>query len=707
MLRVPMIRIAATVVALAAWLWGLQHWPRSPEPYGPGFWAWAAGLILLWLAWALRLPPTVRSRWRAGAVASGVAVVALAAAARFYRVTEVPFAVHFDEVNGLDFVRAMHAGKAENVFGSTTLLGPSLMLAPEWLLGLAVPDRFAVSRYLSAWWGTASIVVTWLLARRTHGEVIALGAAALLATSYWHFTMSRFQPLFLQAAFGAVAIWWGVARACSSGRVGDGILSGLIAGICLQFYDPVKVVLAAIPLWWLWHAATDRAFRRRTAAPMAAGVAVAAMVMQPMLDRGGSEVFFRRTFAVTALGEVLAPEIAKEMAPTLGNLADNAHRLARVATGGAALAANHPTPDPLVTWPELAAMSIGLLAAARRMHDWRMTFAPIWLMLTCLAVFVSSVPEAGYRLAVALPAFAIVAVDGAVALVQVVRRLSPRHFTTAAVAALALIAAWNVSTNVSRARAYLQSMNRSNEFITLARAIAAGPADSVYYVEAPRSASTHYTFRALTGQREVVSLANLTDQVPSLVRPGRAAVFALPYWTAAHSLPHLQSLYTTAVAAPVLDPSGFAAGQQVRIGADDLPKRTEESSGCGLLRVGCTSAAPVIDPYVAFLEAQDLCGDDPTVPVDWYGTIAIPDPPPHEIGLRQTVGATVAIGGSVFDSSAMGNAGFPVSFAPGTYPIHIAARPADQRRGVLWLWWANAGEPMTAIPCSALRPPSQ
>lgn len=698
-----MVRCVASAAAVAVWAWGLRHWPRAPDSYAAGFWAWAAGLSLLWLACSVRRPGRIPLPSRAGWAAT--VIVAVAAAARFWDVTTAPFDIHFDEVNGLEFIEAMHAGYAENVFSSTTPLGPALLFAPEWIAGLFIPNRMDASRYIAALWGTASIGLTYLLARRTHGPAVALTATVVLACSFWHFTASRFQPLFLLATVAATAIWWTLARACDSGRIGDGILAGIVAGVGLQMYDPVKVMIGAVPLWWLWHAVVTREFARRTAIPVAAAALLTAVVMQPMLAGGGSTVYFHRTFKVTLLGEVLAPEVQKEMAPTLERIPEKFRLFARMATGGAAIAANHRIADPLVNWLELAAMLAGLAIAALHLRDWRRTIAPIWLLLTCVAVVLSSVPEASYRLAVALPALAILAADAIVGLAQWTLRCNDRAARGALAAAATAAFTWHLWTNSTHAVAYLRVMQRASEFTTLGRAIAGAPAAPIYYVEGPLRNVRHYIFRAPTSAHDVVTVPNLAAQIPDAVRPDRGAVIALPYWTSSHSLAYIASLFPQANVRQVFDPSGREAGHLVELPPDS--SRSSKPLTCGLQRTGCTTQGEVLDPYIGFLEVQELCppGGDGDGAIAWHGVIDLPDPPPTHIGLAHDAVASGEIGGVPLAAEARPSPeSSAVRFAPGRQPIRIVSGPRGARHGRLWLWWTLPGESPSVVPCTALRP---
>lgn len=299
---VVVLRLGCSLLAAGLWYWGVTHWPRVPDPYGAGFWAWASSLVLLSIAWS----PFARPRlarpdaltWLAGAI------VVVAAALRFYRVDALPFAIHFDETTGSDVLYTMQLGTAENIFSRVdfSTANPGLLLGLEYLLGFVTPTRFVANRYASAIWGTLSIVATYGLARRLSSRSVALVAAAFLTASSWHLLQSRFQPIFLSAPFAAAATWWALARACESRRIVDAIVAGIVLGFGVQLYNPVRVLLVAIPLWWLWHALASRGFFRRTWATMGVALAVAGMSLAPLVTNVGWGTLWGRVVAVSPVG---------------------------------------------------------------------------------------------------------------------------------------------------------------------------------------------------------------------------------------------------------------------------------------------------------------------------------------------------------------------------------------------------------------------
>ncbi|GEM_PF-2417095 len=707
-LRALPVRIGLTLIALGLWWWGVRNWPQGngAEGYGAGFPAWVASFAVLLAAWipALRRP---RLRWTAGRTLILIVVVA-AALIRFYRVTEVPFGIHFDENTGFESLQAMDRGLAENIFSmARTETGPGLTLGTEWVVGLFTPNRFVANRYTAALWGTLSILVTYLLGSRLRSPTVGLVAAVFLTCSYWHLISSRFQAQFLAAPCAAGLICWSIVRVCDSGRPFDAIFAGVIAGLGLQLYHPIKIMFVAVPLWWLWHALVTRQFARRTILPVAVTAIVAWMVLQPLIQREGFRTYFERASAVTVLGADFRHRAMRQQTSTFGFLRTQLARQLRLITGGAEVAADELSDDPMLNWLEVAAVVIGLAVSVRRWRSWRETVAPILLVVTMGAVALSSVPEASYRLAVALPVLAILAGIGITTLLDWYRRhLSRRLGITVIVVGIVLLA-YDVQINARRTMHYFARRAAAQDIDTLDRGIAAGNKDAVYYIEAPPARLTHRVVLALTHRRTIVAVPNLTDYVPRSVDPHRPAVFVIPYVTSEYSLPYLRGLYPNAVVRPLANPTGAVAGYFAEVSSNAVAAamRGIKEASCGLRRVEGQHQPGRVDPFLAFLDIRALLADAGIPELEWRGRLEVPDPPPAEIGVTQTsMSSSMTLDGVPVLTSSAGRTVLPFAPAPGGHAIGIRLKPAGTDPPGFWLWWRLPGQQEVVIPCSRLTP---
>ncbi len=639
-----------------------------------------------------------------------VIVVAAAALFRFYRVTEVPFGIHFDENTGFETLQAMDRGLAENIFSMvrTETAAPGLSLGAEWVVGLFTPNRFVANRYTAAFWGTLSILVTYMLGRRLRSPTVGLVAAVFLTCSYWHLISSRFQAQFLSAPCAAGLILWSIVRACDSGRPFDGIVAGIITGLGLQLYSSIKIMFVAVPIWWLWHALVTQQFARRTIVPVAVTAIVAWMVLRPLVQREGFRTYFERASAVTALGADFRHMAMNQQTSIFGFLRTQFARQLRLITGRAEVAADELSDDPMLNGLEVAAVVIGLAVSVRRWRSWRETIAPILLAVTMGAVALSSVPEASYRLAVALPALAVLAAIGITTLLDWYRRhLSRRRgFPLVAVVGIALLA-YDAWINAGRTMRYFARRAPAHDIDTLDRGIAAGPRDAVYYVVAPPARLTHRVVLALTHRRAIVAVPNLTDYVPRRVDPQRPAVFVIPRGPSEYSLPYLRGLYPGAVVRPLANPTGAVAGYFAEVPSNTLAAalRGFEEASCGLRRTGGQHRPGRVDPFLAFLDVRALLAEAGVPELEWRGRLDVPDPPPAEIGVTQTsMSSSMMLDGVPVLTSSAGRTVLPFAPAPGSHTIAIRLRPAGQDATVFSLWWRLPGQEEVVIPCNRLTP---
>lgn len=693
------VRLLASIAIVYTWRWGVAHWPEASQPYAAGFWAWALSFPALAAVWWT--PPD--GLWRAAlgrADILAMGVIALAAALRFYAVAQVPFSAHFDEVTGLPTLLAIDAGGLANVFGridaSTNL--PGVFLLPQWLVGQVADSWFVADRWTAAAYGVLSLAATYALGRRLFSPAVALVAVSFLAVSYWHFLYSRFQSFFLVPAFAWAAVWWALARVCASGGIGAGVGAGVVLGLALEMYDPIKVLFAVVPAWVAWHCAVTAGFARRNLPALLVACAVAYMVLAPVL-RNGWDAYAVRLQQVTAVGDEYRGALGSTTSDIVATVGKRLLRQARVVTGGAEVAANVPSPGPLLNPFEVAALALGVLFSLRRWRDWRYTPAPLTIAVTSGAVLLSSVPDAGYRLAVALPAIALAAALGVVCAGDELRRRAParRAGAVLALSALALLGAdawWNARS----LRVHLDQRQMADTYDVLGRAIAASPADAVYYVEETSNIFANRVFGARTSKREIVSTPNLEVQLPDAVDAARAAVFVITDTVAQRSLPLLKAVYPSATSSEALDAAGRRAGYLIRVEAGAQPKPLP-ARDCGLQR-DCAGSRSV-DATLAFFAVDQLCPEG--APVEWRGSITVPETS-VELGVDLlNVDVDVYFDGARQSLSQDWQGSLQICPTAGVHEIAFVAHP---RAGPtpFRLWWAQTGQPAHLVPCAALRP---
>lgn len=215
--------------------------------------------------------PPSRSEWIALA-----AVVGVAALLRLPRLDAAPPACWFDEAeNGLETLRLL-AGELRYFTPRNNGRG-ALQFWWTAPLFLALGPKTAVLRLGSAILGLGTIPVAWAVLRRIGGATAGLLAAALLAVSQWHLTVSRLgfdvvmTPLFDLLALGAAM------RALATGRARWGVAAGVAAGLANYGYTASRITpLLVAALFILGPPAASAAVRRR--AGLAALATFVAMV---------------------------------------------------------------------------------------------------------------------------------------------------------------------------------------------------------------------------------------------------------------------------------------------------------------------------------------------------------------------------------------------------------------------------------------------
>lgn len=216
-------------------------------------------------------------------------ILGVAAFLRFYRLSELPPGLHYDEAANGILSAEIAAGRSFPLFiGSYT--GKEALyfyLAAGWmkLLGVSVWSL----RFTSAALGLLTVCVTWRLVNElladqdeTLRSGVALFAAALIAASFWHVAVSRYgfraisQPL--TQALTLIFLWQG-AR---DGKWQHLALGGVFCGLTAYTYLASRVVPLALIPWvvGLWLA--YRGERRQITLRLLIFGLVAAVVAAPL-----------------------------------------------------------------------------------------------------------------------------------------------------------------------------------------------------------------------------------------------------------------------------------------------------------------------------------------------------------------------------------------------------------------------------------------
>lgn len=228
--------------------------------------------------------PITRGAWLAvGAEAAAVvAIVAVAWALRVYRLDLAPPGLHQDEaIYGILGLYVMHGNHAL-FFGEREALFMYFIAAAVRLMG---PDVITL-RLVAAVVGTATVLLLWVVARLMYGRRVALLAAAGLAASYWHVTLSRdiFRagtlPLLECLAFGL--LWVSLRSRSRWLRLPAYALAGGALGLTLYTYIAARVVPAVVLLFFVGQILWERRGLRPAWLTLPLYLAAAALVYAPL-----------------------------------------------------------------------------------------------------------------------------------------------------------------------------------------------------------------------------------------------------------------------------------------------------------------------------------------------------------------------------------------------------------------------------------------
>lgn len=400
--------------ALAAAGAGVVLWPRSHAGYGLAFWLWAGGIAAYVLSFrradrALAPPPAI--------VQFGlIGVLALAAALRLVALQDIPANISIDEI--LPSLEALHIarGGAPNVFSSVGWFGmPNLTFSfGALVMRLAGPDAFLAARLSSVLMGIGGVASVFLLARRLFGDRVGLMASFFMAVSFWHIHNSRTGFPFVQSSLWTALALYLLVRARQDRSRTVLALAGVILGLALQCYFPIRILLLLCPLFWLADWLLDPVPLRTMAADTATFWGATLLVLAPLLVSVPWDVLagHSQDVLLSHPGRLQHFEALYHVTGLPAVLGRNLQEAAAMFTEWADVCVMNRSPAGLLDTGTLIALVIGVLAALLQ-GDTRALLLVVWAALTfVLGVAFSDAPRASYRLAPAMPALLTLAAFG-------------------------------------------------------------------------------------------------------------------------------------------------------------------------------------------------------------------------------------------------------------------------------------------------------
>lgn len=208
-----------------------------------------------------------RERWAVRLTRVGVALLAITLVAVFfrtYRLAGVPAEMTSDHAEKLLDVNDVLNGEYRIFFPRNTgreavqfyLTAALIRFTPLDISHLALKVGTAL-------FGILAVPLTYLLGSELYGRAVGLLAAALLAVSHWHVAITRVGLRFPFTAAFAVPTLYFVFRAFKYNRRNDWLAAGLVLGVGLHTYIPMRIVPLLLVALVVIKVAFDLARRRR------------------------------------------------------------------------------------------------------------------------------------------------------------------------------------------------------------------------------------------------------------------------------------------------------------------------------------------------------------------------------------------------------------------------------------------------------------
>jgi 4-amino-4-deoxy-L-arabinose transferase-like glycosyltransferase/streptogramin lyase len=432
--------LGAPAVGLWLWLYGAAHtpahrWVDAAAPDWRRTWIGAALLLIasglaVWL-WRRLDIDAVTTRdwlWYVISVAVGVAataamqprrhdpwrvpggrwwllwliLVGVAAAARLWRLDEIPLGTWYDEAaNGLEALRVLREPAYRPIYtDGVNATGHYLWLIVG-AFRLVGVGTYAL-RLISALMGIATVVAAYGVGREIYGRGVGLAAAGLIATAHWSVTFSRMGMYNSATPLAELVTLWCLARGLRRNSPLDYGLAGLALGLGLCFYAAFQlfvVVLGLLVGWLLWR---ERGQWQRIVPGLGVLVVVAGLVIAPVVKLAvvKPEMYFARVQNTSLLRD-------RDVGNTVPALMENAAKHLAMFNGAGDPNGRHNLPGaPLLDTISGGLLILGVALALRRVRRPEMALLPVWGVVGLLGGILSLGFEApqSLRSIAALPA---------------------------------------------------------------------------------------------------------------------------------------------------------------------------------------------------------------------------------------------------------------------------------------------------------------
>jgi hypothetical protein len=672
--------------------------------------------FLLWLVALLLWAAALFSRWTVHrpdrVTAFAAAAIVLMMIPRVDRLSERPYDVRRDEaihpVYGEATLRdhpwELLAG-ASRYFHTPNLTHvlqawPCLFLEP--LFG---------ARFGSVLIALASLVSTYVLARRLFGDRAAVIALTVLASSYWHMAYSRVAYPYMQAMLALPLTLYVLLKGIDERSPLLEFIGGALLGLSILLYTPARIVVPVFALYF-GHRLFVRDLRFRDAARAAGVIALgAAIILSPYFRAqglGAVMVRYRET-TMQERGPLHRLGVEGWLSPAGRRLLANQLQVASSVyyTRGASMAVSDYSLAPLLDRTSLALALLGLGIALAGLRDSRRFLLVAWIASTFIVGQVlTDIPLAAYRAGPLLPALAICAGLGVSELARVVFRRWPGWQGPMSAGGFVLLLLAVVPTNLLTLDAFLVAHDRS-DFVGMARLVGASSPVATYQLVSLWPHTGDEIFKLFGQGRLMRDVPALMDSLGTDVDPTRDAMFVLDSGMTAAAAA-IRRCYPGAMLWSAPSPPGARPVLGLFVPRDAVAAGRNcavPPQGPGLLAryfKGSDWDGAVYRERIEDWPVRAMTAEDATRfgSVEWSGFLRLPVPGMYRFQLvAENATGTAAIGDQVqLENSQIAGS----SFAAGQSPVRLRCRPRPG--GFCWLRWAPPGGDYGAIAPEFLTP---
>jgi len=204
-------------------------------------------------------PTSTTSKWSPLEIGIFIAILALAAFMRLYRIDHLPYGLWYDEANnGLQALRILNEPGYLPVFEESTQLPTQFLYLLAISIRLLGTTSFAL-RIVSVLFGIATVAVAFFTGQELFNRRLGLVLAFFLAVARWDINWSRIAMHGISVPFFEILSVGLIFRALRRQRLLDYSLAGLSLGFGLCFYPPLLLfpVVIFVFLMFAWSRRHD------------------------------------------------------------------------------------------------------------------------------------------------------------------------------------------------------------------------------------------------------------------------------------------------------------------------------------------------------------------------------------------------------------------------------------------------------------------